>query len=72
MVVTSESSCGAGASFKTGDPERPRRFREGSIGDNRIRFTEGSQSEQSEQYETSLLHGDGARWETGEGGSDGE
>lgn len=27
-----------------------------------MRLSAGSQSEQSEQYESSLLHGDGERW----------
>lgn len=47
--------------------ERDRdRFIDGSADDSRSLFTDGSQSEQSEQYECSLEHGDTERGGTGD------
>ena len=50
------------------------RFTSGSYEDTRRRLSAGSQSEQSEQYESSLAHGEGERAcrRGGEGGVDGE
>ena len=50
------------------------RFTSGSYEETRRRLSAGSQSEQSEQYESSLAHGDGERAcrRGGEGGVDGE
>ena len=66
----SESSCGAGPSLRRGEQDRDRFI--GGSDDILIRFTEGSQSAQSEQYESSLAHGDMQRREAGDDGREGE